>query len=255
MDVIKRNNKIIMMYSPQGGTGKSTVAVNTALLLANKGMKILLVDMAIYGSIMPMLKVHQKGETGLSAVLTFLDIYSETDDSNKFNSILEKSIIRKEEEKIDVLIAANPIKMESINGNYAKIIFDALKTLNYDYIIVDSSSELSEKNVVFIENADCTIIPVIQDITCGWKLLTFKEVMDRCLIDQNKFRIIVNKCNKYSGFNNSEFEKEIGYNIIAEIPMLVKKFQNYINKGINICFIKNKNAQKYFINAAKAIIS
>jgi MinD-like ATPase involved in chromosome partitioning or flagellar assembly len=256
MDVIKRKNKIVLFYSPQGGTGKSTIAVNTAIILANQGLKILLVDTAIYGSIMSILRIPQKGDAGLSSILTFLDLDIQTTNFDKFNDVLKNSIVKgTEEQNLDVLIGANPIKMEAINEIYAKAITKGLRELNYDLIIVDTSSELSEKNVILLEEADYTVIPVTQDITCGWKLVLFKEITERYLLDQNKFAIIVNKCNKYSGFNNAELEKEVGYKIIMEIPFFTKKFQNYINKGLSVYSMRNKKVQKCFINVAKAIMN
>lgn len=255
MDVIKRKNKIILFYSPQGGTGKSTIAVNMAICLAKQGLKILLVDMAVYGSVISSLRIPQKGDIGLSSIITLLDLDIKTADTPRFMEVLKSSIVKiPQEANLDILPAANPIKMEAINESYANAIMNGLKNLNYDVIIIDTSSELSEKNIILLEKVNYTILPATQDISCGWKLVLFREIMERYMIEADKFRIVINKCSKYSGFNNMEFENEIGYKIIGEIPLCIKKFQNYINQGLNIYSMPNRTLKKNFSSIVKSIL-
>ena len=254
MDVSKKN-KLIVFYSPQGGAGKSTLAVNTSIFSAMFGSKTLLVDMSIYGSVVSSLKIQQSGNLGLTSVITLLDLDKGTTASSNLNEVIKNSIRENiPVDNLDVIISANPIKMEAMNENYTKKLMEVIRSLNYDNIIIDTSSELNEKNFTLLEMADYVVMPLIQDISCGWKTVLFKEISERYIANSDKIGLIVNKCNKYSGFNNTEFESEIGYKVIGEIPLFLKKYQNYVNEGISINLIKNKKAYKSFSNAAKHIL-
>lgn len=252
---ISRRQKAIVFYAPQGGTGKSTLSVNTSIFAATMGLKTLIVDMSIYGSVMSSLKIPKKGGNGLSSVITLLDLESNEKDSLRFIESLKSSIVKSEvHENLDVLTGANPIRMESLTQEYVKEIVNGLRKLNYNLIVFDTSSELSVKNLILLEMMDYVLMPVIQDVSCGWKMILFKEIIEKCILDKNKFKIIINMCNKNSGFNNLEFESEVGFKAIAEIPLFVKKYQGFINRGDQIHSKYNKKAYKCFMEIAKTIL-
>lgn len=253
---INRSTKMILFYSPQGGTGKSTLAINTSIFFSSFGIKVLLVDMSVYGSVASIKRIPLKGGIGLTAILTLLDLDIENIDDNRLNEVIKSSIVNSGVNKnFDVLLSGNPIKMEAINGRYCKTLIDGFNKLDYDFIIIDTSSELSEKNMLLFENVNYCVVPVIQDISCGWKMVMFREVIDKCRIDKNKFGIIANMCSKYSGFNNMEFEKEIGYEVLAEVPYFAKRYQSFINEGILINLMKNKRANKCFLNTTRLLLN
>lgn len=254
MDINKKS-KLIVFYSPQGGAGKSTLAVNTAIFSAIHGSKTLLVDMSIYGNVISSLKIQQRGGFGLTSVITLLDLDKGSTSSYDFNEAVKNSIRENVPvENLDVIISANPIKMEAMNVNYTKRVMESIRNLGYNNIIIDTSSELNEKNFTLLQMADYVVIPVIQDISCGWKMVLFKEISERYITDSSKTGLVINKCNKYSGFNNIEFENEIGYKIIGEVPLFLKHYQNYINEGLTINSMKNKKAYKSFSNIAQHIL-
>lgn len=250
------NSNIILFYSPQGGTGKSTLAVNTAIFSAIADKRTLLIDMSMFGGIMAMLKIPQKGGYGLSAIITLLELDFESAKTNKLIEVVKRSIVSGSTiDHLDVLISANPVKMDILNAKHMKIILDIARNLNYDNIIIDSSSDLCDRNIVLLDEADYIIIPVTQDVSCGWKMVLFKEVMESYSLDTNKISMVINKCSKYSGFNNNELENELGYKIIAEIPLFTKHYQDYVNEGKLIYLLRNKRAHKKFLETADIILN
>lgn len=252
----KQKSRILLFYSPQGGAGKSTLAVNTAIFSSLSGQRTLLVDMSVYGSILSMLRIPLKGGIGLAPLITMLQLDGNSALSSTFVDIVQSALVRETiNGKLDVLLSATPVKMESLKEAETKVIIETLSQLNYDWVVIDTSAELSEKNMVLLEAADGVIIPLLQDISCGWKLLLFKEVMDSYLPNVDKFRLVVNKGSQYAGFNNSEFEVELGYKLLGEIPYFHHEFQNAINKGELIHTMRNKKAFEAFRNVAKSILS
>lgn len=247
--------KIVAFYSPQGGSGKTTLAVNTSLYTTLTGRKTLLMDMAVYGSIISRLRVPQKGGHGLSTVITMLDLDVHKTTPDKLEDVLKSSTMQGVADcKLDVLLAANPVKMEGLSEEHVRWIIEAYKGLNYDLIALDMSSELSVKNLVLLEKCDLCVMPVIQDVSCGWKMILFKEVAARYMLEEKRLGLIVNKCRKNSGFNNIEFENETGIKVLAEIECFNRRYQNYINEGVQIYQLKNKRAVKSFERVSQTIV-
>jgi MinD-like ATPase involved in chromosome partitioning or flagellar assembly len=252
-----KKSKLILSYSPQGGTGKSTVAINTALIFAAKGFKTLLVDMSLYGSVISTLKIRQKSGQGLAGLINLAEIKS--NDNTSDSSILETA--RESITKgvggngLDVLVSANPIKMEGLNEHSTNEIIKFIKNFGYDIVIMDTSPELSIKNLILIDKVDHILLTAIQDISCGWKMLLFKEIAQRFKIPSEKFSIIVNCVSKFSGFNDREFEEEIGYKVLFELPEYQKEMQSYVNKGELITSKYNKSVYASFEQMASNIFN
>jgi MinD-like ATPase involved in chromosome partitioning or flagellar assembly len=253
--MIKKESRILLSYSPQGGTGKSTFAVNIGLVYASMGLKTLVLDMSVYGSVVSALKIRQKPGIGIAGIINTIDL-------NRNEKISVQEYVEKAAPSIvnnvsntglDVIISANPIKMEALNENSTNVIMKIVKNFGYDIVLVDTSPELSIKNLVLIDKANYVLVSAIQDVSCGWKMMMFKEIADRFKIDRQKFGLVINRCSKYSGFNNREFESEIGYKILYEFPEYTKDFQNYVNKGHLITSKYNTRLVRDFVSISKTL--
>lgn len=243
--------KIFLMYSPQGGSGKTTLALYTSIKSALLGKKTLLVDMSAFGSIYSHLKLNVDQTEGLSDVLSIMKLEQF---EGTFEEVIDSSLHETHIQNLRVLISANPIKVEGMKESQVLKILDTLSEMNFETIIIDTSSELSEKNVVLFERVSKIVVPVTQDIHCGWRLMQFKEVLNKCGIEDSKVGLVVNRCCKTNAFNNLEYVKEIGYQVIGEVKEYRRRFQNQINEGKSLMRIKNRKAIKEFEETAENIL-
>ncbi|WP_127580758.1 AAA family ATPase [Paenibacillus koleovorans] len=249
-----KKQSTILVTSPQGGSGKSTIALNTALHFANMNMKVLLIDMACYGSLPSMLKIPIRGK-GMSSLITALEQNEGKIHPEQFSSYFRDSLMVYEGEKnLHLLLSASPLKMEKLTIGYVQAIIQAARMEHYSAIIIDTSSELCERNIGCLEQADCILIPTLQDVTSGWKTILFKEILESLNIDRDKISVIVNRCTKYSGFNNLEYRDELGYSLLAEIQDVSKKAQKHINNGVPIVNSGNKRAAMPFRNLSNQLL-
>lgn len=250
------SSKVVTFYSPQGGAGKSTLAVNTALFLAAKGVKTLLIDMAQYGTVVSMLKMKVKNGFGLSGLISMMDLMKEKNSGNEFlgdvvNKNVEKGVVFG---NLDVLVGTNPIKLEALKTEYIESIFNYIEESDYEAVIIDTSSEICVRNLMLIEKSDRIIAPVIQDVSCGWKMFMLKDILESIRKPIDKVNVVVNRCSKHSGFYNQEYETEIGFSIILEMPEFAKNFQSYLNMGKRVTEKFNKKAHGYFEELADKAI-
>jgi MinD-like ATPase involved in chromosome partitioning or flagellar assembly len=147
---------------------------------------------------------------------------------------------------LDILCAGNPIQMEGIMPETMDWIIQALTASSYEYIIIDTSSELSVNVVKLLEIAHLVVIPVIQDVNCAWKLWMLKEILENINISMDKTKVIVNRCKKQYGFYNDEYEMELGFEILGEMKEFDASFQRQINQGKMISKQRNKQAYQSF---------
>lgn len=149
----KLHAKVIMVTSSIPGEGKSTIAANLAMSLAEKGRKVILVDMDLRNP--SIVKVLGKEElTGKG-----------TADALKKSSSMTEVIQRIDDWHLSVMIGGKPVSDPSkvLNVSSIKKLVEALKA-QYDYVILDTppAAMLVDASVI-ASCADCAVYVVKQD--------------------------------------------------------------------------------------------
>jgi len=249
-----RKSTVILVSSPQGGSGKSTIAVNLAFHYAKQNLRVLLMDLAVYGSLPSMLKIPIRGN-GMSSLITALEQKEEEFELTEFTGLFHDAILHHESmNNLHMLLSASPLKMEKLTANQTDYLLRSAKSENYDLIIVDTSSELSERNITAVDHADLILIPTLQDVTSGWKVLLYKEILDNLNVTKDRIGLVINRCSKYSAFNNSEFQLELGCDVLGEIEELSKWVHRYVNVGIPMVNARKKRAASPFQYLANTVM-
>lgn len=166
------NAKTVLVTSSIPEEGKSTVAANLALSLAEKGSKVVLVDLDLRNpSVGDVLGIDAKPQCGVADILK-----GETTSEKKI------SIMRKW--NLSLLFAGEPQNnpLELLNKeNLAKLV--AILRKNYDYIVLDTPPAAMLSDAAAIgKYADCAVYVVKQDyarierITEGLEALGFAQV-------------------------------------------------------------------------------
>lgn len=164
--------KTVLVTSSIPGEGKSTVAVNLALSLAEKGSKVVLVDLDLRNpSVRGVIGIDAKPQFGVADIL-------------KSESKPEKKISIMRKWNLSLLLAGEPQNnpMELLNKeNLAKLI--AILRKSYDYIVLDTPPAAMLSDAAAIgKYADCAVYVVKQDyarierITEGLEALNFAQI-------------------------------------------------------------------------------
>jgi len=137
--------KSICVSSGKGGVGKTSFAVNLALALTKRNLRVLLFD----------------GDMGLANIQIALNVRlsSNAIGDNEYSSY--KPLIIKTDFGFDLMPGASGRK-ELANMNYEQTIslvrnFDEFKT-DYDIIVVDTSAGISASVLAFLESSDIRLI-------------------------------------------------------------------------------------------------
>jgi pilus assembly protein CpaE len=127
--------KVITVYSPKGGTGVTTLAVNLGITLHNEDTKVVVVDGNLqYGDVAIFLNEQGKN--------TILDLAPRADELEP--DIVDGVLIKHQATGIRVLAApAKPEYAEQVSGEQFGKVIDYLRRL-FAYVVIDSTSMLND---------------------------------------------------------------------------------------------------------------
>lgn len=223
IDAIK--NKI-MVLSGKGGVGKSSIAVNTAVALKNKGYKVGLLDIDLHGPSIP----HMLG------------LQNETLNADKDNKLIpvEKNGLKVIsigfllDDDNRAVIWRGPLKY--------KLLMQFLNDVEWgelDYLIIDSPPGTGDEPLTILQNIKdlngAVIVTSPQDIA----LLDVKKAMD--FLNQMSVPVIglvenmsgykCPECGEISHiFGRQNIEEKLGSKVITKIPIM-KAFVELSDSG------------------------
>ncbi len=146
--------RIIAIANQKGGVGKTTTAINLSASLAEKGRKVLAIDMDPQGNLSSGLGLDKNTIEG-----TIYDmIIGESD--------VEKVIHKDTIENLDILpsnVDLSAVEIEMIDvENKEFVVKSAIQKVrdNYDYVIIDCPPSLSLLTVNAMTTADSVLVPI-----------------------------------------------------------------------------------------------
>lgn len=227
------DRKIALFYSPKGGVGTTTIAVNTASQLTLKDKKVLLVDFAVFGHVSIALNLPQRSR-GLVDVISYIE--QGRKEEAELKEVIKGAIepVSIQGKRLDILSSASPLKMSSLSLDQTDLIMAAIQQLDYDAVIIDTSTELSEHNVSLMSFATDLFFIMTTDVAANWSMISSVDILRKLNRPMQNRYLIINAYHDSVGFPISEMESILSMKVSAVVPYKYQQILGYANRGITI---------------------
>ena len=225
--------KIIVVYSPKGGVGCTTVATNLAVSLHNEETPGVLVDANLqFGDVAVMLN-----ERGKNSVADLAPRANELDPD-----VVEDVLISHTMSGLRVLVApSRPEHAESVTGDAFGKILKYLRRL-YSYVIIDTSSSLTDAVLTAIDVCDIVVLIATQDIPSINNARLFLDLVDVLEINRSQIVFIMNRYDKRIGISPEAVGDNLKQEISTILPADDKIVVPSVNRGVPFV-LNNKSKQ------------
>ncbi|HLC18313.1 MAG TPA: AAA family ATPase [Thermodesulfobacteriota bacterium] len=216
--------KVYTLFSPKGGVGVTTLAVNLATNVHKvTGKPTVIVDL----------------DLDAGDVTTFLNIKSTytisdvTTNMSRLDESFMKGVITKHPSGVHVL--AEPQNVDEgarIPGSDITKLIELLKTM-FDYIIIDTGAVIDERTIEAIKMSDSIMVVLIMSLPGIRHLQRYLKYFDKLGL-RDRVKIIVNRYIKKGDIRIEDAEKVLGRSIAFSIPNEYDLAMRCLNKGIPI---------------------
>jgi len=202
-----RRNKVIVVISPKGGSGKTAVTANLGVALAQRHPgRVVLVDLDV-----------QFGDLGTALALKAEHTLAKLARTTQIDATTVKLFLTLHGSGVYVLAGAdNPVDAESIGPEtVAKVL--PLLAQTFDYVIVDTSAGLDERALAAIDCATDLLLVSSLDVTSIRSLRKAIDALDHIGVTAER-RLVLNRADSKVGLDPTDAEEAIGMKIAGAIP-------------------------------------
>ena len=215
--------KIITIYSPKGGTGCTTIAVNLALALHNEDTRVVLVDGNLqFGDVAVF--VNEQGKN------TILDIAPRVDELDP--DIVQSIMIKHEASGLHILAAPpRPELAEKVSAVQFSKVLEYLKQL-YAYVVVDTVPILTDITLAAIDASDVIVLITTQDIPAIKNARLFLDVSATMGVERERIIFTMNRFDKRIAITPERISENLKQEVKAVIPLDERAVIPAVNRGV-----------------------
>jgi pilus assembly protein CpaE len=217
------DGKIIMVYSPKGGTGTTTLAVNLAITLNNDETRVALVDGNLqFGDVAVFLNEQGKN--------TILDLAPRADELDM--DIVEGVMIKHASSGLRLLAApSRPEHAENVSSDQFSKVLKYLSQV-YPYVVVDATHILNEVTLAALDICDILVLVVTQDIPAIKNVRLFLDLLTTIGVSRERVCFVMNKYDKRISITPEKVGENLKQPIASVIALDERIVIPSVNRGV-----------------------
>ena len=191
--------RMITVFAPKGGVGRTTLAFNLAVAIGQQGMKTVLIDGSLqFGDMRALLKVPMEAPS-------LLDLPTDRIQESDLADVLWR-----DPSGIDILLAPPRVEMAEM-----VTVRDLEKTLSllrrvYEVVIVDTPAVVNDINLAFLDTSDTILEIVTYDSTAIHSTMVMADAFRMIGYPPAKVRYLVNRADSTGGIDPAVLSQALG---------------------------------------------
>jgi pilus assembly protein CpaE len=193
------SNRVMCVFAPKGGVGKTTIAFNLAVALGQLEQRTCLIDGSLqFGDLRSLLKVPADAPS-------ILDLPTDRISESDLGDVLWR-----DPSGIDILLAPPRIEMaEMLTPRDVDKVLSLLRRV-YESIVIDMSSHLNDINLAFLDASDSIIEVVTYDSTTIHNTVAIADTFRSIGYPASKVRYLINRADSPGGIDPADLERALG---------------------------------------------
>ena len=202
-------SKVISVFSPKGGVGKTTLSVNLALALTAKGARrVCLVDLDLaFGDVaitMQLFPTHSI-EQAIGSEDT-MDV-----------EMLDGLLTRHQDSLMVLAAPPHPDTRERVSPRLVSRIIRTLRE-TFDYVVIDMAPSFDEQVLTALDETDEVVLVAALDVPTLKNVKVAVETLDALHIAKDNRHLVLNRTDHEVGINADKVEGILGMTVDAQIP-------------------------------------
>ena len=215
--------KTVAIFSTKGGVGKTLIAANLAVSLAQDYQKktcLLDFDIHAVGDMARMLNVAP--EKSMADLIAYMKKHPDT--------VRKESFIKKTQDLDFIQAVILPQQVTQLDPNSIKDAF-SLYEKDYDYLIVDAGKNFSDVFVSVLNQANLILLVVTPDILSVYQTKWILDTLQFLHFPLSMVKLVLNRSDSLSGISWQQIGVSLPVEIISKIPSEGKAVGLAINRS------------------------
>ncbi len=240
-------SRVVSVFSPKGGVGKTTVATNLAVALrmaTNK--KVALVDASlIFGDIGIMLNITTGNSiSDLVPNIHAVDI-----------ELLDRVLVQHSSGVKVLLAPPRPELAELVAADHLRTVVNLLRS-HYDYVVIDTHPNFDDVTLAMLDISDRIVVLTTLEMPAIKNLKLFLEVAEALEYPPEKLLLAINRADSTGGIVAEDIEKNIRVKIAATIVSSGQMMLTAANQGVPVIIAeRDSQVSRNLMDLAKQLMT
>ena len=203
------SGKVVTVFSPKGGSGKTVLATNLAVAAARSGVKTLLVDLDL-----------QFGDSALTLALspraTIADLAASAGevDGEKLKAFVTSDPVT----GLSVLPSPQrPEEADVVGAAELAAVLSAAKS-SYDAVVIDTGPLFDAAMLAALDHSDQLLLVCNPEVTSLKNVRIGIETIDRLGFERERVSLVANRIGAPGGVDRGEIELALDAKVAYELP-------------------------------------
>jgi pilus assembly protein CpaE len=241
------NGQVVTFFSPKGGVGRTTLAVNFAVAAkAELGKKVALVDGGLqFGDVGVLLNLNPKNQSIADVAREMATGDLET---------LESTLVDHSTGVRVLMAPPSPEMAELVGPDHVSKIVAALRQ-THDLVVVDCSPLLQDVTLAFLDQSDIVLTVLTLEITNIKNIRQFLALVEQLGYPDGKVQLLLNRADSGYGIRLHDVESSIGRKISHSVVSDGRTVVYALNRGVPfVVAARQARVSEDIVKLAKTIV-